>query len=408
MQNGNANGLATPEVVETSVIERLTQAERRSQIEVAKQYPRQISDFKKRALELATSDENIAAACFYSMPRAGTRIEGPSVRLAEIVASSWGNLRAQARVIDTNDTHVIAEGVVWDLETNVAISIAVQRRITNRNGERYGDDMITVTGNAACAIAFRNAVFKTIPSAYVNQIYVACRKVAIGDQTTIAVKRKQWVDYAAKFGVPIERILESLGRGEVEDLTLDDLADIAGRLTAIKDNEIKTDEAFPVAASTDVDLPAEGRRKFGFQKKTNIQPAREMTAEEIKKATTPSSPLKSPPVDKKADPPVETSEGPAGTMTVEGVKDPPLRSRDFGVGIAKGMIAACVTVADLDRLIDGDERKSVFKAHGERYQELQAAEAKSQMGGDGGPPVETKPEPPADEPPPPTDKDLGF
>lgn len=264
-------------IVETAVVERLTQAERRSQIEVAKQYPREISRFKKTALQMATADEETAAGCFYSMPRAGSRIEGPSVRLAEIVASAWGNLRAQARVIDVTATHIVAEGAVWDLETNFAASIEVRRKITGKNGNRFSEDMITVTGNAAASIAFRNAVFKVIPAVYVNQIYAAARQVAVGDASTLVQRRSRLVEYAAKFGVSPEQICAALERADIEDITLDDLADLTGRFTAIKNDEITVDEAF--APVGEPDLPKEGRRSFGFKGKIQKKAATKAEAE---------------------------------------------------------------------------------------------------------------------------------
>ncbi|MFN8826683.1 MAG: hypothetical protein ACK501_17070, partial [Planctomycetota bacterium] len=47
------------------------------------------------------------------------------------------------------------------------------RRITGKNGRRYSSDMIGVTGNAACSIALRNAVFRGIPRAFWIDIYDA-------------------------------------------------------------------------------------------------------------------------------------------------------------------------------------------------------------------------------------------
>ncbi|KKL78068.1 hypothetical protein LCGC14_2028550, partial [marine sediment metagenome] len=263
MENGNK----TPEIVNIGIVERLNKSERDSQVAIAKQYPREISTFKKKATEMATFDEATAAECFYSVPRSGTRIEGPSVRLAEIVVSAWGNIRAQARVVDIDETHITAEGVAWDLETNSAISMSVQRRITDKNGKRYSADMITVTGAAACAIAFRNAIFKIVPRVYVRPVYEAARRVAVGDASTLGQRRAQWITAAGKFGVGPDQICAALGRGEIEDLTLDDLSDIAGRLTAIKEGETTAETAFAALATETEDAPKEGRRPFGKKAK---------------------------------------------------------------------------------------------------------------------------------------------
>lgn len=215
------------------------------QIATAKRYPRSIKTFKDQAMQMATFDEATAAGCFYSLPRGGKPIEGPSARLAEIVLSAWGNVRADAKVVAVEDKEVVAEAMTWDLEKNVAIRVQVRRRITDKNGRRYNDDMITVTGNAACAIALRNSVFKVIPNVFTNAIYHAARLAAIGDIKTIAATRADMVDYFGKMGVPSERVFAAVGKSNIEEIGLDELASLKGVATAIKDGDISVDNAFP-------------------------------------------------------------------------------------------------------------------------------------------------------------------
>src|SRR4051812_35203832 len=78
------------------------------QISTAKHYPRSIKAFKQQALDMATFDEETASGCFYSLPRGGKPVEGPSARLAEIVLSAWGNVRADARVVSADATEITA------------------------------------------------------------------------------------------------------------------------------------------------------------------------------------------------------------------------------------------------------------------------------------------------------------
>jgi hypothetical protein len=232
-------------VQRSTFTEQQTRGEIDTQITTAKRFPRSITGFKKRAMELATLDEETAQSCFYALPRDGKSIEGPSARLAEIVAGSWGNLRSQANIVDEDDKFITARGVCWDLENNVAISVEVRRRITGKNGRRYNDDMIGTTANAACSIALRNAVFKVVPMAIVKPIYESAKRVAIGDATTLAARRDKALKHFASMGVRQEQIFAKLGRSGVEEITLDDLATLLGLSTAIKDGDTSIDEAFP-------------------------------------------------------------------------------------------------------------------------------------------------------------------
>jgi hypothetical protein len=220
-------------------------AEVDTQITTAKRYPRSLHAFTAQALEMATFNEEIAGGCFYALPREGKTISGPSARLAEIVLSAWGNIRADAKVVDIGETMITAEAMCWDLEKNTAIRVQVKRRITNKYGKRYSDDMIVVTGNAACSIALRNAVFKVIPNVFTQSIYEAARKVAIGDAETLANKRQALVDYFGKMGITPDRVFAVVGKQHVEDIGLDELATLRGLATAIKDGDTTVDEAFP-------------------------------------------------------------------------------------------------------------------------------------------------------------------
>lgn len=233
------------EVIPVNTLGAIIQAEIDTAIRTAKAYPRSLARFKKEALAMATLDEETASSCFYSVPRAGKSVEGPSVRLAEIVASAWGNLRFGARVISDNGRLITAQGVCADLERNNIGTIEVQRRVTDKKGRRFSDDMVVVTGNAACSIALRNAVFRVIPRVYVNDILEQARKVAIGDAKTLENRRAEMVAYFGKMGIVPERVFAAVGKSAVEDIGLGELGTLKGFATAIKDGEASVDETFP-------------------------------------------------------------------------------------------------------------------------------------------------------------------
>jgi hypothetical protein len=174
---------STQDVHHAGALEQLARGEIDIQIATARRFPRSIEVFQKKALSMATIDEETAASCFYVLPkRKGSEkaIEGPSARLAEIVASAWGHMAIAGRIVEEGDRFIVAQGAAWDLENNVRRAVEVRRRITTRDGGRFSDDMIAVTCNAAIAIATRNAVFQIVPQAYTRQIYHECRAVAVG------------------------------------------------------------------------------------------------------------------------------------------------------------------------------------------------------------------------------------
>lgn len=241
--------------VETSLVEVPRDSMVDGQVSTARRYPRSITRFRKEVLDLACLDEETAASCMYAMPRGGKTIEGPSTRFAEILLYSWGNSRADARVIEEGPTHVKAEGTYYDLERNVAVRKVVQRRITNKAGRRYDDDMIGVTGNAAISIALRNAVFAGIPKALWKGMYEKARLASLGKAGTLTQTRQKMIDFFGKMGVTPEKLFGLLGVDGLEDVKEDQIITLRGLATALKDGETSVEDLFSPRATGGVDTP---------------------------------------------------------------------------------------------------------------------------------------------------------
>lgn len=246
--------------VEVGAIGAITKSEVEAQIDAAHKYPRSITRFLNEAVTLATVTQEVAESCIYSLPRDGKLIAGPSVRLAEICASAYGNMHMGARVVDVEETNVVAQGIAWDIQKNLRATLEVKRRITNKSGRRYNEDMITLTGNAAASIALRNAIFRVIPRSYVMGIYERARVVAVGNAQTLDAKRTALLDRLQKIGVSQERVLQRLGKAGVPDIGLEDMEVLIGLGTAIKNNDQSIDEAFPASAPAPVAPEQDGRR----------------------------------------------------------------------------------------------------------------------------------------------------
>lgn len=230
--------------LQTPALEAISKAEIDKQIATAHAYPRSIEKFKSKCMATLKAYPEIAKECFYILPRAGKQIEGPSVRLAELVALNYQNLRVGSRVTDESREFIMAQGICHDLENNVAVSFEVRRRITDRDGVRYNTDMIGVTGNAAAAIARRNAVFGVIPKMLWNPLYEEARNLARGS----AKSRRAEVEAALvgfeRLKVKREIVFEYLGVSDADKITGDQLVTLIGIGNAIKNGETSPEEAF--------------------------------------------------------------------------------------------------------------------------------------------------------------------
>ena len=231
------------QIVQVDAVER---ANVDSQVATAKQYPRSIKRSIDNSIVMATMDAETAQSCGYALPRGGKPITGPSVHLAKIIVSNWGNMRTESKVVQITDKQIISRGTAWDLETNVASAFEVRRNIVDSKGKRFSDDMITVTGNAANSIAYRNAVFSVIPKAMVDKVYKAAQKYITGDlsdEEKLIKRRTDAINYFNdEYGITEAEVIKLCGKHTVQQIKANEIALMLGMVQSLKDGDTTVDE----------------------------------------------------------------------------------------------------------------------------------------------------------------------
>lgn len=216
-------------------------------VATAKAFPRNIKRSVENAIAIAAMDQETASTCTYSVPRGGKAITGPSVHLAKIIAQVWGNMRIEAKVVDTDAKNVTCQAIAFDLESNVAMKVEVKRSILTRSG-RMSEDMIVVTGNAGNSIALRNAIFAVVPKAVTDKVYKAAMQTITGDisdSTKLLKRRKQVFDGLMQtYGLTEAEILSAVGKAALDHVTGEEIVVLIGIGQAIKDGDTTVEQAF--------------------------------------------------------------------------------------------------------------------------------------------------------------------
>lgn len=216
------------------------------QVATAKQFPRNVTRAIQNSIVMATIDPETAQMMRYALPRGGKPITGPSVHLAKLIVSNWGNVRAEAKVVQITDSQVVSRGTCWDLENNVATAIEVRRNIKGKNGQRFSDDMITVVGNAANSIAFRNAVFSVIPKAVTDKVYRAAQECITGDlsdEAKLLQKRTNCLKFFNdEYGITEEEVIKLCGKQTVNQIKAEEIALMLGIYQSLKDGDTTVEE----------------------------------------------------------------------------------------------------------------------------------------------------------------------
>lgn len=268
------------QIQQAEMLQAINKSEVDMQIATAKQYPRDLSRVLNQIATYATMDVETASDCFYVLRRKGkdgdSAIEGLSVRMAEIIAGAWGNLRVQTRIIGNDGKTITAQGVCHDLETNVAVSVEVKRRITDKYGNTYSEDMQVTTGNAASAIAFRNAVLKVVPKAVTKKVIADVKQVALGQAIDLETSRQNCLANFAKAGVTANMIFDLFEISKIEEIDRNILFELKGLWNAIKEGSTSIQEAF-VKPVEERSQAVEAKRKAEEAKAKAVEAAKRST-----------------------------------------------------------------------------------------------------------------------------------
>lgn len=236
--------------VTANALEQMERASIDIQIATAKKYPRSMDLFYKRATAMVTFDAETAASCLYRrvVGKEGGKMifaEGESIRLAEIVAASYGNLRVAGMIIEMEPRYVKAVGIAHDLESNYAVKKEVVESTVNRHGQPFSERMRVVVAKSAQSKAIRDATFSVVPKSLCKPLVSKAKDVAKGDIKTFEAKQKAVVTWIKSLKIKPKRVWDAIGIKGEADISVEVLLLLAGIRTAIEEGDCTINEAFP-------------------------------------------------------------------------------------------------------------------------------------------------------------------
>ena len=228
-------------------------AEAQGKLVIAKRFPRNEVAAYAKAME-ACQRPSMAAKAFYSFPRGGQTVEGPTIRFAEELARCWGNIDYGIKELSQDDGKSEMQAYAWDLETNAQ---SVQNFTNPHTREKTDKKTKTVTmetlksqrdiyeNNANMATRrLRSRILAILPSWFVEDAIEECKKTLAGQNDLPLVDRvKKMVVQFAKFGVTQEQIERRLKR-KIDTMTAEDFVEYIGIYNAIKGGDSKIADWF--------------------------------------------------------------------------------------------------------------------------------------------------------------------
>lgn len=217
------------------------------QILIAKRFPRDV-DISLQKIERACSRTRLASLAVYQYQRGGTDITGPSIRLAEAVASAWGNVKYGFDVIEANEITNKVRAYAYDMESNVQAEriFSVSNFRFTRSGQYKMTDPRDIYENIAnnASRRIRACILEIIPADVIEYAMECCDRTNSQDIEITPDSLDKLCAAFAEFGVTkiqieakIQRNLSSIGTAQYIQMR---------RIYAsLKDGIAKADECFP-------------------------------------------------------------------------------------------------------------------------------------------------------------------
>lgn len=181
---------AIAETQATAIEQARAVAEVAAAVRVARDFPRNEAEAFRR-MERACSTQALADRAFYSLPRAGGRIEGETVHLARELAGCWGNLDYGIRELRRDDEAGVSEmqAWTWDQETNVRSSrsfVVPHAIMAGKGADKKRKALVDLAdiannNNSVAARAVRETIFTVLPTPFVVAAVDICNAVLRGE-----------------------------------------------------------------------------------------------------------------------------------------------------------------------------------------------------------------------------------
>lgn len=213
---------------------------------MARQFPRD----KRMALDRILDDCNrptLAEAATYEFPRGGSKVTGPSIRLAECIAQNWGNLDYGFVEMEKRGNESTVMAYAWDLETNTRQSkIFTVKHQREANGGSYAltseRDIYEVIANQA-ARRVRTCILSLIPGDVIDAALKQCDATLAAQNngaTTADLVGKFLGALQEEYEITPDMVAGYIGKN-IEAFTNQDLKHLRRVYTSLKEGIVGSD-----------------------------------------------------------------------------------------------------------------------------------------------------------------------
>ena len=233
---------------------------------VAKRFPRDEVDSFNRIMT-SSQRKSLAERAMYEYPRGGTKVTGPSIRLAEAMAQNWGNIDFGIIELEQNNGESQVMAYAWDLETNTRqtkIFNVPHVRGTKKGNVTLTDprDIYEMVANQG-ARRLRACILGVIPGDVIDAAVEQCKKTMTeGNEKPLIDRIREGVKlFEEKFSVS-QQMLEKYIGCKCEAFSENDMVRLNNVYRSLRDGMSKREDYFDVSLpeeETEVTDPFKGK-----------------------------------------------------------------------------------------------------------------------------------------------------
>ncbi|WAH44559.1 hypothetical protein NZD89_09195 [Alicyclobacillus fastidiosus] len=220
---------------------------------IAKRFPRDQYQAFNRIME-ACERRKLAEESTYEYSRGSSKVSGPSIRLAEVLAQCWGNVDYGIMELDQKNGESQVMAYAWDLETNTRqtkIFTVKHERHTKKGVTKLTDprDIYETVANQG-ARRVRACILGIIPGDIVDKAMEKCEKTLMSGHSEPLKDRlmKALNMFKTDYGVSKDLVEDYFGYN-IDAFTERDYVRLGGIFKALRDGMAKIEDYFDVRST---------------------------------------------------------------------------------------------------------------------------------------------------------------
>jgi len=260
---------------ENRVMEKMMTGQRMQEVQamavMAKRFPRDTFEALARIKE-ACQRRELAEQAFYLYERGGEKVTGPSIRLAEVVMQSWGNVKAGVIELEQELGESRALAYAWDIQSNTydeKVFTVPHIRESKKLGRvkiESPRDIYEMVANMG-ARRKRACIQAVIPSFVWVEAEAEIRKTlkAAGATTPFADRLRKLLElFKTRYGVSKEMMERFVGK-PIDSFVEDDGVTLQALFTSLKEGAAKKEDFF------DFTIPGSGEDTLSAELKSEVK-----------------------------------------------------------------------------------------------------------------------------------------